>query len=235
MIDLRLAGYQAAGIGRSALRLTAALAARDPGIELTALTPARGAPLELPRGIRVRSILTPPHHRWERALLTAELVRERADVFHWPDFLPAAQVKGRSVATIHDLAFLRRPDFLTPGSRGFYSRVPAEATRADAIIAVSETTRADVVATLGVPPDRVTVIHHGLDPAFRPDPTPDDEATRARYGLTDRYLLYVGTVEPRKNLVGLIRAFDRARSAGLSREMRLVLAGAPGWLAESTY
>lgn len=234
LFDLRLAAYQPAGIGRSAIRLATGLA-RVPGLELTTIEAARRPPLPLPAGIRRRRVITPPHFRWEVATLTVELTGRPRAIAHWPDFVPGARGPGRTVLTIHDLAFLRHPELVTPASRAYYGRLPAEARRADHVIAVSEATRADAIETLGLDPDRITAIPHGLDPEFRPDPSPDDAAIRSRLGVAEPYLLFVGTIEPRKNVGGLIRAFDRARRGGLDPDLRLVLAGGRGWLSDDVY
>ena len=153
--------------------------------------------------------------------------------------MPGARGLGRTVLTVHDLAFVRRSDLLTAVSGRYYERVKTEAHRAEAVIAVSAATRRDIVETLGVCPDQVYRVPHGLDPEFQPAAQPGDEAVVAQYGLGQPsgapYLLFVGTLEPRKNLPCLIEAFDLARREGLDPETRLVLAGAPGWLADSLY
>ena len=239
LIDLRLPSYRPGGIAWAAGRLAAELARCPIRLDVTALTAARGSPIDLPGGIARRVVHTPPHFRWERTTLSAELWRERWqqrwEIAHWPGFVPGARGLGRTIITIHDLAFVRRPGLVTSSSGRYYRRVKDEARRADAVIAVSEATRRDVIELLDVCPDRVFRVPHGLDPEFCPVAKPGDQAAIARYGIREPYLLFVGTVEPRKNLPCLIEAFDRARRRGIDPETRLVLAGASGWLADPIY
>jgi glycosyltransferase involved in cell wall biosynthesis len=130
---------------------------------------------------------------------------------------------------VHDLTFLLYPEFLTRASRRYYNDQIAWAVRrADAISADSHATKADLVERLHVPPDKVTVIHLGLDPEFRVDGQ-DGAATLTELGLTAGYVLFVGTFEPRKNVTGLLSAYARLR-AGLPDAPPLVLAGRRGWL-----
>src|SRR5581483_8829225 len=110
---------------------------------------------------------------------------------------------------------------------------------ADRVIAISRATRDDLVRYAGVRPDKVTVIYHGLAERFRPVAEPARiAAARARYGIGERYFLYLGTVQPRKNLERLIVAFAQVLT-GLNVEtsersnLQLVIAGKPGWLTEA--
>jgi glycosyltransferase involved in cell wall biosynthesis len=103
--------------------------------------------------------------------------------------------------------------------------------RSAAVIAISDFTAREVVALLGVPSERVTTIYPGVAPRFRPIPEADVAWFRAEKGLPDRYILYLGTLEPRKNLIRLVRAFSRLRDPGL----HLVLAGAKGWFYEGIF
>jgi glycosyltransferase involved in cell wall biosynthesis len=134
--------------------------------------------------------------------------------------------------TIHDLAFIHFPAILDADARRFYGQVRAAAHDADAVITVSEATRADIVALLDLPPERVAVVYEAADPRFVPAPVPADETrlvgeTPLRAGA---FLLFMSTVEPRKNLETLLRALRvcRDRRPGVAYE--LAVAGARGWL-----
>jgi len=165
-------------------------------------------------------------------LLSAELALARPHVYHSTQLgLPALR-RCRTVITIHDLAPLRWPEHYL---RLAHARVGhhwqyALAKRADAIIAVSDATRRDVVELLRVPEERITVIPEAVDFEFAP---PGRDAARRlvaeRFGLAARYVLYVGQFDPRKNMDGLLAAF--ARAAERDREIRLVIAGDLGKLA----
>ena len=137
-----------------------------------------------------------------------------------------------AVLTIHDLAPLRWPSHYLrlPYARVGHAWQYALAKRADAIIAVSEATKADVVARLAIPPERVRVIPEAVDAAFAPPSRADGRSTaRGRFGVPGRYVLYVGQFDPRKNMDGLFGAF--ARAAERDRDLRLVIVGTLGGLA----
>jgi glycosyltransferase involved in cell wall biosynthesis len=134
------------------------------------------------------------------------------------------------VVTVHDLAFLRHPERFRR-SRASYLRpaVSMSVRRADHIIAISASTRADLLELLGVAPDRVTVIYPGVAERFRPLPAEEVKEFRTRELGGRRYILHVGTLEPRKNIDLLIRAFAGAAEAA-HPDLDLVLAGARGWM-----
>jgi glycosyltransferase involved in cell wall biosynthesis len=150
---------------------------------------------------------------WEQTLLPLALVRRRADVVHGlVNVLPlATQVRG--VVTVHDLSFVLTPETLPPLKRAYLTRLCAASVhRAAAVIAVSRQTAADVIRCFNISPAKMHVVHNGVAPTFTPgDPEKMEHFRRAR-NLPPRYLLYLGTLEPRKNLVLLIRAFARWRA-----------------------
>jgi glycosyltransferase involved in cell wall biosynthesis len=136
------------------------------------------------------------------------------------------------VVTIHDLAFLRFPEILDADARRYYGQVRASAHAAQAVIAVSEATRADIVELLGLPPERVDLVYEAAAAHFRPVAVAADEV-REVAGKAMRaggFALFVSTIEPRKNLETLLRALrvclDRRPRAGY----RLAIAGVRGWL-----
>ena len=164
-------------------------------------------------------------------LLSAELAIARPQVYHSTQLsLPALRVH-RSVITIHDLAPLRWPEHYLrlPYARVGHAWQYALARKADAIIAVSEATRRDVVDRLRVPPERVTVIPEAVDSAFAPPSPEEGRRVAATFGVPDRYVLYVGQFDPRKNMDGLLTAF--ARAADVDGDLRLVIAGDLGKLS----
>ncbi len=145
----------------------------------------------------------------------------RFDVLFAPNFIPPPTARPRLVLTVHDLAFARYPEATPMATKRWLTRLDRALRGAAEVIAVSEATRRDLLERYPVPAERVTVIPHGVDAGvFRP-PTEDDVArVRARYGLDGPYLLFVGGIEPRKNLPALVRAFAR-----LGGDPRLVIAG----------
>ena len=119
---------------------------------------------------------------WENLLLPPAVWKDRLDLVHFPRFAVPAVRAGRAVVTIHDLAFRRCPDTLTSRGRRYFEAAAAKAVRrADAIIAVSEHTRQDLLDSYPIPPDRVHVVHNGVAPHFH---LGDRDAARRRIRLS---------------------------------------------------
>jgi glycosyltransferase involved in cell wall biosynthesis len=136
------------------------------------------------------------------------------------------------VVTVHDLSFIRFPEFFLPKWRlGHRAIGPTRLIKGAArVVAVSEHTKQDVHELFGVPMDRIVVASPGVSPEFAPQAADDVKAVRARHGLPERYLLFVGTVEPRKNIESVIAAFDC-----LGGEGHLAIAGGKGWMNRRVY
>ena len=167
---------------------------------------------------------------WFRARvgLPVQLWSGGADVVYSPDFTAPPAGRAPRLATIHDLAYLRCPEHVPPALRRYLSAVvPRQVAGLARVITVSETTRVDLIERLGVPEGRITVVPNGVEDRFFAA-RPPDAAMRARLGLPARYLLIVGTVEPRKNHANLFRAMTMLPQLDLP----LVVAGRRGWGAE---
>jgi len=232
-IDARLADYTLGGIARYTVQLARALRELPTEHDLVAIRSRRPRveppDIPLPETLSVR---TPPHHRLERYTLPWELGRAHLNVLHSPDFI-APKGRWRKVITVHDLAYLRMPWLLTAQSRRYYGSIRRAVAEADAVIAVSQATAWDLVDLVEAPSEKLHVIYEAADPALAP--MPRDEAERLvgeRYGVQGPFVLFVGTIEPRKNLLTLVQAV-----ALLRREfpIRLVAAGAPGWLSQPAF
>ena len=172
---------------------------------------------------------------WEQTALPVQLVRHRVDLVHGMlNVLPAARVVP-GVVTVHDVAFLRFPERYLPAKRRYLTVLTTVSVRsARLVIASSENTRNDLVRLLHVPGERVRVVHLGVEDRLRAPVAADDVARlRERHGLPEQFFLYIGTLEPRKNLVRLLEAYERARRLGV--EWPLVLAGAKGWLYDEIF
>ena len=172
-----------------------------------------------------------PRMAWLQLLAPGLLTRLRIDVAHFTNGMIPIVSPVPTVVTIHDMSLTMYPGYHPP-RRVLLNRpfVDLSAQRADAIITVSESARQDIVRWYGVPPSRVFVVHEAAAPAFRPV---TDAATlqrvRATYGLAERFILYVGTIEPRKNLPLLLDAFARRHRSG-DLPHQLIVAGPYGWL-----
>jgi glycosyltransferase involved in cell wall biosynthesis len=157
----------------------------------------------------------------------------QADVFHACKLLHPPR-RARLTATIHDLTCWLLPETHSPANvaadQNFANRI---LERADRLIAVSEATRDDAVRILRLPPEKIRVIYHGISEPYFEVRREDAAAVRARLGLSRPYLLFVGTIEPRKNLDLLLDAYQ-ALPAATREEFDLVLAGPPGWAQSET-
>ena len=150
------------------------------------------------------------------------------DLFHATNYFLPPTEKAKRVLTIYDLAFLVEPRWASPKIVGPFSRdVPRFAREADAVVTCSEHSRQDIVRLCGVSPNRVYVACGAPDPIFVPQNRVTAQARmRNLLGWKDPYVLYVGTLEPRKNLETLLRAFAQIKN---NHPHRLLLVGALGW------
>jgi glycosyltransferase involved in cell wall biosynthesis len=232
-IDARLIFYHQAGIGQYILRLTQALAQIDRDDAFTLFISRKDRTSRVAQiNFKQQRLWTPSHHRFERWTMSLELAPFALDVLHSPDFIPPTWTRCPSVITMHDLAFLLYPRFLTRESARYYGQVDLAARHADHIIAVSESTKRDTIRLLGVPESKITVIYEAAHPLFAPLEIEQAHAfVQARYNLPANFILFVGTIEPRKNLPTLLRAFKRLRE-NYKAEAVLAIAGKRGWLVE---
>ncbi len=173
---------------------------------------------------------------WQRASLPlpVEGFVGRADVFYSPDFvLPPTRAK-KKILTVHDLSFKRVPETAVPNLKWYLEgAVPRAIRRADLIFADSDSTRFDIIELFGGAPERVQTLYSAVEDFFCR--VADESALRSildRYALTKPFILSVGTIEPRKNLVRLIEAYSRLRRRD---DLDLVLAGGPGWMYDEIY
>ncbi len=243
-IDYTPAALQGAGIGRYTRGLVNALIPLlGPGDELTLLYPRGDAPFarrDWPDQVRIRRLPLPDRYQtilWHRLRLPlpVEWLAGDADIFHAPNFLLPPVRRAKTLLTIHDLAFLVRPEYAWPDLRRFLEKaVPRSVARAHHILADSEASKRDAMRLFGLPDERVTVVGAGVDPRFRPMTEAETAGVRAKYGLDWPFVFSISTLEPRKNFDGLVRAFARARrEANLPHH--LVIAGGKGWLYEDIF
>jgi glycosyltransferase involved in cell wall biosynthesis len=233
-IDVRLTYYRQGGISWYAIRLLTALAKLDTENEYLLLQDRRHRePVVSASNFRRVGLLTPAHHRLEQWPLSLETRRLGLDLIHSPDFIPPLHNRIPAVITVHDLGFVLFPHFLTADAARYYGQTELAARRASRIIAVSRSTANDLVRLMGVPEAKITVIYEAADPIFSPLPREEAKAHLAAVGLhvPDEFILFVGTIEPRKNLHTLLQAYHRLRS-DYRLELPLLLVGAPGWLYE---
>lgn len=167
---------------------------------------------------------------WEQTRLPWDLARRQVDVFHGTGFVSPLHKTCQQVTTVFDMTFFSLPEKHTLMKRAYFTRlIPASLARSDKVIVISESTREDVVRILGISPRKIKVTYPGKDERFKPiDNANGLNEVRSKYGLPERkVILFVGVIEPRKNLVTLLRAFEKLKD--LHCEYCLVIAGATGW------
>ncbi len=227
-IDARLTHYRVGGISRYITALIRALEQFQTPHRFTLLQ-SRKARERLSARFATASAWTPPHHTLERAALSIELARCRFDLLHSPDFIAPIRGARRHVITVHDLSFIHYPEYITAASRHYYNgQIVASVRRADHILADSEATKTDLIDILDVPAESITVHMLGVDERFKPLTPECSEPALRSLELPDNYFLFVGTLEPRKNLVGLAQAY-RELKLEYADAPKLVVVGRPGW------
>jgi len=235
-IDARLPSVRVGGISEYTSNLIAALAEIDSDDEFTILQAAGDPVMRVPAGVtnfeRV-DVWTPCHHPMERLLLASELRNMNLDVLHSPDFIPPVSGATRRVITVHDLGFLDHPDHFTEeGRRHYAGQIEWAVADAAAIAADSDFVRTQVIDRFGVPPAKVSAIPLAAAPRFF-EPIDDGtlDACLERHSLAHGFVLFVGTIEPRKNVMTLIKAHDALRESRRV-DTPLALVGSPGWLCD---
>lgn len=227
-------GYRSAGVSGYSLNLLRALGAlRGEGATAHDFTAFVNDPaLDVP-GVGLQRTRLPLHRPPARILWEQTILPRRAagmDLLHGlVNVLPlASPVPG--VVTVHDLAFVRAAQTLPPFKRWYLANLcRASAQSAAAVIAVSTQTADDLLRFFDVPAGKITVVPNGVGPEFSPAPPP--QGFCARHNLPERFFLFVGTLEPRKNLPRIVRAYAawRSRTTPQNRDIQLVIVGGIGW------
>jgi len=228
-IDARLWAEPRSGIGRYTRALTDHLLRLAP--EETWVLYVDRPPGPTVPGVEVRCLPWPQRLLWSLWHAPRDLRRHPVDVFHG---VTGFELPGRGpwglVTTVHDLVPFRFPHLVPARHRWAVRALLGPALRrARFVIAVSEATRAELLARYRLSPARVVVVPEAAAPHFAP-PAPDAlAAARARYGLARPYVLFVGFLEPKKNLAALLAAVARLRRDGAWGDTELVVVGSPGW------
>lgn len=244
MIDARPAlGPRGTGIPHYVRRMVRHLPAADPATDFVAwYLDVRGvfrgrrrfAALELSnlteKASRIPSRLFQPLS-WRLGVPRVEWLTGEFDLLLGTNFLPPRTGRpDRGIPVVHDLAFLRIPESAPQFDAGWQRRLARSVEAAPAVIVPSASARADLLEWRSLEPERVHVVHHGVDAdAYAPVPEAGIDAVRRKFGIEGRYVLFVGGIEPRKNLPRLIAAFGQLGTAA-----SLVIAGGPvAWLPKA--
>ncbi len=235
---------QPAGIGQYARGLVKNMLALDTQNEYRMITSGRATkehPFPTARNVRGRNLYIADRYlnilwyRW-RMPIYANIFTGSADIYHGLDFvLPPLRGKARKIVTVHDLAFLQHPETAVPSLAAYLNKVvPESVALADVVAANSFATRQALIEHYQTSPEKITVIPCGIESYFKRITDPVIlEATRNKFELTHPFILSVGTLEPRKNHLGLIKAFYEIQQRNKS-SVQLVIAGGKGWLYEET-
>ena len=241
-LDYTPAIEQTAGIGRYVRELTAALAETDSSSAFR-LFVAGAARAQLPQPPASNFVWTPTRisakwlaRLWHRLGLSVpiETFLGPVDLYHATDFvLPPTRRGTRTLLTVHDLSFVQAPSAASPPLKAYLDAVvPRSVEAADRILADSAATKRDLIELYGTRADKVTVLYSGVDRGFRPiRDSKEIDRMRAKHGLEQvRYVLSVGTVQPRKNYSRVIEALSETRRRG--QDLHYVIAGGSGWLED---
>ncbi len=175
---------------------------------------------------------------WDRLRFPPiELLGFRADIFHCPDFIIPPTLNKNIVLTIHDLAFIRFPQFNFDWFVKKYTKeVKRNTATAKKILADSRSTKNDIVKLLKINPDKIKVVHLAADNIFKKLPAGEiDKKILTKYNIDKRYILSVGTIEPRKNYTILIKAFNTLKKNNEKFNLKLIIVGRTGWKSEAAY
>ena len=221
-----------------------AMLAEDKINEYTLITsgrPTKEHTFPAASNVRGRSVFIPDRYlnilwyRW-RVPFYANFFTGSADIYHGLDFvIPPLLGKAHKVVTVHDLAFLQHPETAIPSLAAYLNKVvPESVAKADVVAAISHTTKQALIEHYQTPAEKITVIPCGIAPYFKRITDPIlQEATRHKFGLQSPFVLSVGTLEPRKNHLGLIKAFYEVQQSNENSAI-LAIAGGKGWLYEET-
>ncbi len=235
---------QGAGVGQYVRSLVNAMLAQDSSNKYTLITSGRltkERSFPTASNVRGRSVFIPDRYlnilwyRW-RVPLYANCFTGPADIYHGLDFgLPPLKGKMHKVVTVYDLAFLQHPETAVSSLAAYLNKIVPEAVAAaDVVAAISHATKQALIEHYKAPPEKITVIPCGVAPHFqRITDAALLEATQRKFDLEHPLVLSVGTMEPRKNHLGLIKAFYEAQKSTGSSAM-LAIAGGQGWLYEET-
>ncbi|MBM3707514.1 MAG: glycosyltransferase family 4 protein [Actinobacteria bacterium] len=166
-----------------------------------------------------------------------EVLGFNTDILHCPDFLIPPTTNKNIILTIHDLAFIRFPHFNFDWFVKKYTKeVRKNSARAKKIIAVSHSTKKDIVDFFKTTPSKVDVIYEAAEENFRKlNEEEIDRNLLGKYKILKKFILSVGTIEPRKNYVTLIKAFNLLKSSCSDFAYQLVIVGRTGWMSEAAY
>lgn len=228
----RTTAARVTGTERYALEAIRALIRLDSAHDLTLYFRDAPPPDLFPPSPRVVQRVIPFRRAWTHLRFAAALAADQPDVTWVPAHTLPLRFPGRAAVTVHDLGYRVFPEAHPPRQRRYLDWSTAHsARRASVIFADSHATARDLTRFYGTPESKIRVVYPGVDAP----PIAELSAVRARYDLPERYFLFLGTLQPRKNIERLVQAYARWRLDHPNDAAGLVLAGAQGWLFDPAW
>lgn len=169
---------------------------------------------------------------WNAAPFSYGALFPQADITHFFNYIVPPRVKGKVITTVHDMTYLRYPETMDPKNlRRIRNGIQRSIDASEIVLTISEFSKREITELLDIPEERLAVVYYA---ASLGSDTGDFPAVSAQYNIRRPYILYVGTIEPRKNLMRLLRAFERLKKEA-NIPHQLVLAGGKGWVCEDIY
>ena len=236
----RSTSLQPTGTEYYSLRLIQAVCAANEALErshrislyLRDNPPARLVP-DLPH---TEQVVIPLPRLWTHIRFAAALWQARPDITFVPAHTLPALFPGRAMVTVHDLGYKRFPAAHTPWQRAYLDATTRYSqARADIVLADSQATADDLQRFYGTSPNKIRVVYPGVDGDRLAATAADVAAARSRYDLPERYFLFLGTLQPRKNIGRLVQAFGQWQQEQADDKTALVLAGGKGWRFDDSW
>jgi len=230
------AGYRRAGIHHYIMQILRHLPREEDGPEYLVFT-QQTEELTTASGIHAVSSRWPTQRRlvriiWEQLVWPWSASQHSIDLLHSMAFVSPIFSKRPFIVTVYDLSFIHYPDSFPALQRLYLTYQTRHSVHhARHVITISESGRRDVHQFFGVPLEQISVVHPGLDPVYRLLPEPSVIAFRQQHQLPDRFLLHVGTLQPRKNIPVLLQALAQLPDS----DLHLVLVGGKGWLFDTIF
>jgi glycosyltransferase involved in cell wall biosynthesis len=240
-IDATALPPQPVGAGNYIIQLIRALAAQESDHDFVVFAQPRGQDMiALPEGSPVERVTVEersPGSRliWEQVQFPKLIRVSGVELLHSTHYTRPTWLACKSVVTFHDMTFFLYPELHTWARRFYFPKMMRmSASRADELITVSDSTRDDIVRLLGIDPKKITTTHLGVNPGYKPiDDQNKKRSVIEKYALPEKFILFVGLVEPRKNLPVLIDAFKRLIDEEFN--FKLILVGRFGWMYEKVF
>ncbi|MZK52795.1 glycosyltransferase family 4 protein [Clostridium beijerinckii] len=168
------------------------------------------------------------------------LFNDKSNIYHFFNFIVPPRIKGKVITTIHDMTYELYPETMDKKNlKRIKSDIQYSVNRADKIVTVSESSKRDIIKFLNVDEAKIEIVYNGVEyHKFNKSYSEDEKSKiRVKYNLQDNYILYMGTLEPRKNIESIIEAFSlfKKEDTMSNQNTKLVIAGKKGWLFENIF